>query len=428
MSGQKCYQFLELRIREIRAEAVAAFSTCADSGNELRREVGGIISLCDFSKVSIYPDTMQILIVKLSSIGDVVHTLPAAAEIRRNLSDAHISWVVERRASAILKDCPAIDELIEVDTRAWRKRPLNDATIADIREQIGRVRGGLKNESRSSIDVAIDFQGLIKSGLVVAASRAASRMGFETGELREKASRLFLNNQVKTAEIKHVIDKNLALARAALDSLAVNSPNVACASGITHPRSGQPAYEFPIVIPSEDEGYVMETINERGRRFAILNPGGGWPTKLWPVSSYGQVADWLWTERQIVSFVTYGPGEEALAEAVAASSRTGAARPFRSSLKQFAALARRAELFVGGDTGPLHLAAACRTPIVGIYGPTSPERNGPFDKRDLTVGRDLWCRDECHRRKCWHWQCMDIPVSAVTEAVSARLAEPAIRI
>jgi ADP-heptose:LPS heptosyltransferase len=93
-----------------------------------------------------------------------------------------------------------------------------------------------------------------------------------------------------------------------------------------------------------------------------------------------------------------------------------------STIKQFVALARRARIFIGGDTGPLHIAAACGTPIVGIYGPTSPERNGPFQNEDIAVGRDLWCRTSCHRRKCWHWECMDIPLPEVKSAVAARLA------
>jgi len=105
-----------------------------------------------------------------------------------------------------------------------------------------------------------------------------------------------------------------------------------------------------------------------------------------------------------------------------ASAHSGAAEVIASTLKQFVALARRAALFVGGDTGPLHLAAAAGTPIVGIYGPTSPARNGPFSPQDITVGRDLWCRSDCHQRACWHWECMDIPASVVTRAASLRLS------
>jgi lipopolysaccharide heptosyltransferase I len=355
---------------------------------------------------------MRIIIVKLSSIGDVAHTLPAAAALRRALPAARIAWVVERRASAILKGSPVIDELIEIDTRAWRASLVNSATVAQIREKLASIRN--PNEGARA-DVAIDFQGLIKSGLVAKATGALRRIGFEARELRERASQFFLTEQIETSQFKHVIDKNLALANA-----------VICDAGAALEESNNlsPArYEFPIAVSAEDERYIDEAINMRGGRFAIINPGGGWPTKLWPASAYGQLADWLSAKHDLISFVTYGPGEESLAQTVASNSQSGAARPLATTLKQFIALARRAVLFIGGDTGPLHLAAASGTPIVGIYGPTSSERNGPFDKRDVTVGRELWCRADCHRRSCWHWECMDIPVSAVAHAVSTRLAK-----
>ena len=350
---------------------------------------------------------MRILIVKLSSIGDVVHTLPAAARLRQALPDAHISWIVERRASAILKGSPVINELIEIDTREWRKNVISKATFEDIRGKLGQVRTGASNNgaSASPVDVAIDFQGLIKSGVVTLATGAARRIGFETRELREKASRFFLTEQVETSQIKHVIEKNLALAE--------------CLIANEEPLRSQ--YEFPIYVSPEDDEYADQVMARVGSRFAIINPGGGWPTKLWPVERYGQVADWLSNNLSINSIVTYGPGEEAMAEAVRASSRSNAAHPTPSTLKQFVTLARRASLFVGGDTGPLHLAAASGTPIVGLYGPTSPDRNGPFDSKDITVGRDLWCRTDCHRRSCWHWECMDIPVGEVLDAISERL-------
>src|SRR5207237_5684887 len=129
---------------------------------------------------------MRIAIVKLSAIGDIVHALPAVAALRRALPAAHITWVVEKRAAAILKGSPAIDELIELDTRAWRKRLFSRATLAAVRERLASLRGD------EQIDVAIDFQGLLKSGLVVKATRARRRLGFETADLREPLSRLFL--------------------------------------------------------------------------------------------------------------------------------------------------------------------------------------------------------------------------------------------
>jgi ADP-heptose:LPS heptosyltransferase len=313
-------------------------------------------------------------------------------------------------------DCPAIDELIEIDTRAWRKRLPSAQTMNEIGSLIRALRDNRPGdrEKSASIDVAIDFQGLIKSGLVALASGARRRTGFETIELRERASRIFLNEQVRTSSFTHVIEKNLALARASTDSYGGNVPAIA---------SGSLPYEFPISVSPEDEHYIDAVTSGTGGRFAILNPGGGWPTKLWPAPSYGEIADFLSREYNLTSFITFGPGEEALAEEAALSARSNKARVLASTLKQFVALARRAALFVGGDTGPLHIAAACRTPIVGLYGPTSPRRNGPFNPCDITVGRDLWCRDECHRRSCWHWECMAIPASAVKRAISKRLSQ-----
>ncbi len=346
---------------------------------------------------------MRILIVKLSSIGDVAHALPAAAWIRRALPQAQIQWVVERRASAILKDSPAIDELTEIDTRRWRRNIFSSATAKEIRRSLALIKSASGNDAPP--DIAIDFQGLIKSGFVALASGAARRVGFCSSDLREKMSRIFLTEQAATSEKKHVIEKNLALARAALDLEMDDSTE----------------YEFPIAVSIEDEAFADRAVSDFGSSFAIINPGGGWKTKLWPVDRYGQIADWLRKEAGLSSLVTFGPGEENLADELATYSKTGAAKPLASTLKQFVALARRASLFVGGDTGPLHLAAAAGAPIVGLYGPTSPERNGPFDARDVTVGRDLWCRPACHRRSCWHWRCMDIPVSEVQRAILKRL-------
>lgn len=346
---------------------------------------------------------MRILIVKLSSIGDVVHALPAAAWMRRAIPDAQIQWVVERRASPILKDSPAIDQLIEIDTRQWRRSLLSSATVKEIRRSLAQVKGA--SDEDTPPDIAIDFQGLIKSGFVALASGAKRRVGFCSSDLREKMSRVFLTEQAATSEKKHVIEKNLSLARAALDVEMDDSTG----------------YEFPIAVSVEDEAFADCAVSDFDSRFAIINPGGGWKTKLWPADRYGQIADWLRKETGLSSIVTFGPGEENLAGAVATYSKTGAVKVVASTLKQFVALARKAALFVGGDTGPLHLAAAAGAPIVGLYGPTSPERNGPFDTRDVTVGLDMWCRPACHRRSCWHWQCMDISISEVQRAILKRL-------
>ncbi|MBI3650931.1 MAG: glycosyltransferase family 9 protein [Acidobacteria bacterium] len=360
---------------------------------------------------------MRILIVKLSAIGDVVHTLPAVAFLKRSLPDAHISWAVERRAAALLQGSPVIDNLLEIDTRALRKNIFRSTTLEALRAQLGNLSG---KDQGNGFDVAIDFQGLVKSGVVMRAANAPRRIGFASDELREKFSRIFLTEQVSTSSHHHVIEKNLALARAVINSSATQKSE---AKSVEAKPPSLSAYEFPITVSSADEQYIEEAVSQRYEKFAILNPGGGWATKLWSVERFAAIADWLWQEMRFTSLVTFGPGEEKLAQAVQSNSRHNTALPIPATLKQFVALARRAKLFVGGDTGPLHIAAACGTPVVGLYGPTAPARNGPFDTSDITVGRDLWCRTNCHKRKCWHWECMEISVEEVTQAIAERLGE-----
>src|SRR6185436_1739098 len=207
---------------------------------------------------------MRILIVKLSSIGDVVHTLPAAALLRRALPDARISWVVERAAGAILEGSPVIDEVIVFDTRRWRKNLLNASTARDAADGLSRLRSVSESNGDPSADLAIDFQGLIKSGIIAFASRASRRLGFQTSDLREGASKLFLTEQGATSQFKHVIDKNLALARAAIAISDGKDPyNEAISNHV---------YEFPIAVSAEDERYVQGIIDLDNGPFCIINP------------------------------------------------------------------------------------------------------------------------------------------------------------
>jgi heptosyltransferase-1 len=336
----------------------------------------------------------HILIVKLGAIGDVVHALPAAAALRRALPAATLTWVVERGAAPILRAVTAIDRLIEIDTRNWRRHLLRRETRRAVNDRLGALRA-------HAVDVAIDMQGLLKSGLAAWASGAPRRVGFATSALREPASRAFLTEQVDVDDAGHVIEKNLALVR----HLGID------ASG---------PYEFPIAVSAADEEAVRSRLPHAP--FAVLNPGGGWPTKLWSAEAFGRLADALYEQHGLVSLVSFGPGEETLARRVVAGAREGRAALFASTLPQFVVLARHARVFVGGDTGPLHLAAAAGAPIVGIYGPTDPARNGPFAPGDETVGRsDLGCRVNCYRRSCDHWECLDIPVETVQRAVDRRL-------
>jgi ADP-heptose:LPS heptosyltransferase len=159
-----------------------------------------------------------------------------------------------------------------------------------------------------------------------------------------------------------------------------------------------------------------------GSEYAILNPGGGWPTKLWSAERFGRLADELWSHYGLHSLIPYGPGETELAETVLQSSQSGKARAVNLSLKGFYELAKRAQVYVGGDTGPTHLAIAAGAPIVGLFGPTEWWRNGSLRAADICVERvDIDCRTDCHRRACSKWICMDIEVERVFQAVGQRL-------
>lgn len=341
---------------------------------------------------------MKILIVKLSSIGDIVHTLPTLAAIRHALPDAEISWAVEKSAAEILRGNVLVDNLIEVDTRSMRGGKL----IGGILKNSGRQ---IKNLRVSDYDVALDFQGLLKSAAIAKLSKAKRRYGFSKQNLREPASRFLLNDTFEAAPKIHIIRKNLTLAQKALN--------------ISVPDSD---YEFPIYTDETHRAEADRIIEKSGENYAILNPAGGWKTKLWAAEKFGALADKLWEENKIFSVVTTAPNEIELAEKALQHSHSGKLLAAQPSLKGFYELAKRAKLYVGGDTAPTHLAVAANAPVVGIFGPTEWWRNGSPNAEDICVERnDINCRIDCHRRSCDKWICMDISVETVFQAVQKRL-------
>jgi ADP-heptose:LPS heptosyltransferase len=273
-------------------------------------------------------------------------------------------------------------------------------TLLAPRQQLRRLRA-------SAFDSALDFQGLLKSATIARLAKARRSYGFAREALREPASRFLLTKTVKVPLQSHVIVKNLAL--------------VAGSLGIPVPVD--PAeFEFPIGTTPLHEAEATEAAADASDGFAILNPGGGWPTKLWSAERFGALADELWTYYGLKSLVTYGPGERELAETVLQASRSGRARAVSPSLKGFYALAKRASLYVGGDTGPTHLAVAAGTPVAGLFGPTEWWRNGSPRPEDICIERnDIDCRTDCHRRSCSQWICMDISVEQVLHFAGERL-------
>ncbi|OLC11979.1 MAG: lipopolysaccharide heptosyltransferase I [Candidatus Rokubacteria bacterium 13_1_40CM_69_27] len=303
---------------------------------------------------------MNIALVKLSSLGDVVHALPVAATLRARLPGVRLSWIVERREATLLVGHPGLDEVLTVDTRLWR-RARSARGIAGAAGAVGRLRRRLE---AGRFDVALDLQGLLKSGLLVRLTRAPIRIGFNAGFCREPLSALFTNRRVTPPpEAAHVVDQYLAL----LEPLGVRERVV------EFNLPSDPGAETRI-----DDFFAAAGLKPRNR-VVVLNPGAGRRNKRWPTERFRALAMWLADEAAAHVLVVWGPGEEAAARAIVAEPATGrrVLAP-DTTLYDLMAVLRRASLLVAGDTGPLHLAAALGTPCVGIYGPTRAERNGPY--------------------------------------------------
>ncbi len=328
------------------------------------------------------------LIVRHSSIGDVIHTLPALDALHRG--GWEVGWVVEPGGRQLLETHPLLGQLVSAPpAKRWRA---------------GEVLAAIRALRGQSYDVALDFGGLWKSAAWARLSGASRVVGFSRAWRREPLSRLLLSSQHDLPRgLPHVIDKNLAL----LSTLGIDAV-------------GSRAFPLP---PTEAQAAAVERGLSRLRveRLAVLCPGGGWRSKLWPARAYGELALGL-RDRGLDPLVTWGPGEEALADEVVVASRGAAARAFPTGLLELAELARRAEVVIAADTGPLHLACAVGAPVVGLFGPTDPARNGPFASRDLAVRRTPSCAP-CYKQRCeTHAGIMDqIPPAEVLEAIGRRL-------
>lgn len=294
----------------------------------------------------------RILIVRLSAIGDVLHGLPVLCALRAALPQAFIGWVVEGGAGKLVQGHRALDELIAVP-RKWLKSP---RTVVELRRRLRRLK----------FDVALDLQGLTKSAVAARLSGAKRRIGYDGRDGRELSR--WLNNELVTATRTHVVDRNLEL----LAPL-----------GIKHPDA---RFDLEDTAADARAARAMLTASGLNDRFAVINPGAGWPSKLWPAERYGLVARHLGTQHGLRSLVVWaGDQEHAWARQIVAGANGFAMLAPPTSLRELAAVTRQATLFVGSDTGPLHLAAAVGTPCVGLFGPMPAERNGPYGAAHVAV-------------------------------------------
>ena len=332
----------------------------------------------------------RILIVRMSALGDIVHALPVLAALRAAYPAAEIDWLADRRYAGLL-------DFVEGLNRRIIGRPGFLRAVQTMRDR--------------RYDAALDLQGLIKSAAMARLSGARRVIGFERAALRERGASWFYDEKAVVAPDAHIIQKNFSV----LPMLGVTDHSV----------------RFPFVVPlSPVADAVAREAATRGRGgFALINPGGAWPNKRWPPDRFGELAARIRERHDLPSYVLWGDDELTLADRVVACSRDAAVRAPRTTLGDLLALSSRATLMVSGDTGPIHLAAAMRTPLVGLYGPTWPRRNGPWSPDDEVASRAERC--ECHhKRRCQldaaageAGVCLrDIAVDEVIAAVDRRLA------
>jgi heptosyltransferase-1 len=308
----------------------------------------------------------SVLVVRLGAMGDVIHALTALGDLRSAFPKIRIGWVIENRWAALLcarntplsgprnPQRPIVDFVHVVDTKRWRKSIFSRET----RRQFGQA---LREVRDQHYELAADFQGALKSAFFARSARAKVVVGF--AHPREFPASIFYTHRVK-AQDAHVIDQYLSLA----EDVAGRS---------------LPHCEAMLPRDEEAEARIAKKVAGLSHDFAIINPGAGWGSKQWPPERYGDVARAL-SLCGLTALVNFGPGEHELALEVQVASN-GVSQPISCSISELIALTRRARLFIGGDTGPMHLAAALRVPVVAIFGPTDPARNGPYGTKSVVL-------------------------------------------
>lgn len=320
------------------------------------------------------------LIVRLSSLGDIIHALPAFAALRRSFPRARIRWAVGPTGREILELVPGLDETIVIGRKIW---------LRNIRAL--RRRG----------QIALDFQGLVKSALLAFLSGSSEIAGFSRENCREPLAASFYNRRLPpfSEENLHVITKNLRL----LSLVDVREER----------------YEFPLVIPEGLRRSVAAKLArlgyEAGQKLVLLNVGAAWPTKRWFAEGWAALLEAVKFEDAFPLILWGTPGERSLALAI--SGRTGTpVAPFLS-IREVFGLLRMTALLVSGDTFVLQAACAMDVPVVGLFGPTSPGRNGPFAERDRVIYAGVSCAP-CYKRVCPTLDCLQtITVEGVAAAV-----------
>ena len=329
-------------------------------------------------------DTQRFLTVRLSSLGDVVHTVPAVAALRESFPKARIDWVVDERWSPLVQMVIGVDEVIPL-----RRSP------GGVLACVARLRG-------ARYSCAVDFQGLYRSAVLAWSSGAERTIGFDRTAAREPGASFFYSERVVPSG-RHVAEMNLDLAVRA---------------GAEPPG----ALQFPLRVPESELRQLRDKLSrESVADYVVVSPGGGWRSKCWTPDRYGALCKELWQRHGLRAMINVSPSQAELAQEVAFAA--GEANPLTVSppLLELAALLATARLVVGADTGPVHLAAALGTRVVALFGPTDPARNGPLPRG--TVLRNTAPEASTYKRgKSYSETMLSVSVEQVLEASERELS------
>ena len=326
----------------------------------------------------------RFVILRMSALGDIVHTLPAVAALRESFPQAEIDWLVDYKFSPILAGNPDVNHVIAMNRNNWRG-----------------VAAGVKQLRAAHYTTALDFQSLYRSAILGYFSGAPRRIGFDAEHSREGGAALFYTQKV-TPRRKHVVEQNMEI----VESIGARVKDI----------------RFPLHVSAKAEEYVERALSARGvKDYFVLSPGGGWGSKCWPADRYGALHRVLAARYGWRGVISFSPAERQLAEIV--RREAGSPEPIVElfDLPQLMALLRRAKFLVAADTGPLHLASALGTPVVGLYGPTDPARNGPYCAKDLVVRNAAQEETTYRREKVPARSMLSITVEQVEDAVDRRL-------
>ncbi len=346
---------------------------------------------------------MNILIVKLSAIGDVIHTLPALNAIRKHYPDASITWLVEEDAAPLVQGHKALDRVLVSKRKRWLKALRSISFLNTIKE----VHGFIKALRDTRYDMIFDFQALLKSGILIALAKGRRKIGFGKGLEHMEHSYIFLNERIPAVDMEiHALSRGMML----LNAMGISSNNV----------------EYNLPIFKHDHKKIDELMRHHGisgvKSLIAINPVAKWETKLWPNKQFAELADMLIDRYDVKIVFTGGIKDYSIIQTIT-SSMKGQAINFagKTTLTELAALYEKAALVISTDTGPMHLAAAMGTPVVALFGPTAPWRTGPFGKGHQIITAELEC-SPCFKRRCETTDCMSkISVMQVFDGVKKML-------